>query len=99
MRFERFIALRYLLTKRNHAFISVISWVSILGVALGVAALIVVLGVMNGFSNELRDKILGVNAHVVVTSLEGTLRDYERLAESRVRCPAWPAPCRFCIPR
>ncbi|SDB28492.1 lipoprotein-releasing system permease protein [Desulfonatronum thiosulfatophilum] len=79
MRFERFIALRYLLTKRNHAFISVISWISILGVALGVASLIVVLGVMNGFSNELRDKILGVNAHIVVTSLEGTIRDYEPL--------------------
>lgn len=81
MRFERFIALRYLLTRGNHAFISVISWVSVLGVALGVAALIVVLGVMNGFSNELRDKILGVNAHIVVTSLEGVIRDYGRLAE------------------
>lgn len=79
MRFERFIALRYLLTRGNHAFISVISWVSVLGVALGVAALIVVLGVMNGFSSELRDKILGVNAHIVVTSLEGVIRDYDRL--------------------
>ncbi|WP_028573173.1 lipoprotein-releasing ABC transporter permease subunit [Desulfonatronum lacustre] len=81
MRFERFIALRYLLTRGNHAFISVISWVSVLGVALGVAALIVVLGVMNGFSNELRDKILGVNAHIVVTSLEGVIRDYDHLTE------------------
>jgi len=80
MRLERFIALRYLLNRGNHAFISVISWVSILGVALGVASLIVVLGVMNGFSNELRDKILGVNAHIVVTSLEGTIRDYADLA-------------------
>lgn len=87
MRFERFIALRYLLTKRNHAFISVISWVAILGVALGVAALIVVLGVMNGFSNELRDKILGVNAHVIVTSMEGTLRDHERLREKARQVP------------
>ncbi|TVQ98510.1 MAG: lipoprotein-releasing ABC transporter permease subunit [Desulfovibrionales bacterium] len=81
MRFERFIALRYLLTRGSHAFISVISWVSVLGVALGVAALIVVLGVMNGFSSELRDKILGVNAHIVVTSLEGVIRDYDHLTE------------------
>lgn len=81
MRLERFIAWRYLLTKRHHAFISVISWVAILGVALGVTALIVVLGVMNGFSNELRDKILGVNAHVIVTSMEGTIRDHEALTE------------------
>ncbi|HDQ41003.1 MAG TPA: lipoprotein-releasing ABC transporter permease subunit [Desulfonatronum sp.] len=87
MRLERFIALRYLLTKRHHAFISVISWVAILGVALGVAALIVVLGVMNGFSNELRDKILGVNAHVIVTSLEGTIRDHERLGEKARHVP------------
>ena len=85
MRLERFIALRYLLTKSHHAFISVISWVAILGVGLGVAALIVVLGVMNGFSNELRDKILGVNAHVVVTSLEGTIRDYGLLAKAAGR--------------
>lgn len=87
MRLERFIALRYLLTKRNHAFISVISWVAILGVALGVASLIVVLGVMNGFSNELRDKILGVNAHVIVTSLEGTIRGHERLVEKARQVP------------
>ncbi|SMP40847.1 lipoprotein-releasing system permease protein [Desulfonatronum zhilinae] len=87
MRFERFIALRYLLTRGNHAFISVISWVSVLGVALGVAALIVVLGVMNGFSNELRDKILGVNAHIVVTSLEGVIRDYDHLTERAESVP------------
>lgn len=87
MRFERFIALRYLTTKRNHAFISIISWVSILGVALGVASLIVVLGVMNGFSNELRDKILGVNSHIIVTSLEGTIRNYDSLAEKAEQVP------------
>jgi lipoprotein-releasing system permease protein len=87
MRFESFIALRYLLTKRDHAFISVISWVAILGVALGVATLIVVLGVMNGFSHELRDKILGVNAHVLVTSLEGTIRDYDRLTAQARQVP------------
>ncbi len=66
MSFEFFIAARYLRAKRKQAFISVISLVSILGVALGVASLIIVLGVMNGFSQNLRDKILGINAHVVV---------------------------------
>lgn len=77
MRFELFIALRYLFTRRRHSFISVISLVSVLGVALGVGSLIVVLGVMNGFSNDLREKILGVNSHAIVMHLEGGLTDYE----------------------
>jgi len=82
MRFELFIALRYLFTRRRHSFISVISLVSVLGVGLGVASLIVVLSVMNGFSNDLRDKILGVNAHVVVMHLEGGLPEYEEQMRS-----------------
>ncbi|WP_461210290.1 lipoprotein-releasing ABC transporter permease subunit [Desulfocurvus sp. DL9XJH121] len=81
MSFERFIALRYLLARRKQAFISVISLISILGVAIGVAALIVVLGVMNGMSTDLRDKILGVNAHLLVGSLEASIADYKDLAQ------------------
>jgi len=77
MRFELFIALRYLFSRRKHGFISAISLISMLGVALGVAALIIVLGVMNGFSQNLRDKILGVNAHVLVSSLKGPFGEYE----------------------
>lgn len=65
MRFELFIALRYLLARRKQAFISVISIISIAGVGLGVAALIVVMGVMNGFTTDLREKIMGVNAHAM----------------------------------
>ncbi len=80
MSFEFFIALRYLRAKRKQAFISVISLVSILGVALGVAALIIVLGVMNGFSQNLRDKILGLNAHIVVGDYTGGISDYRQLA-------------------
>lgn len=76
MRFELFIALRYLLSRRKHGFISAISLISVLGVALGVAALIVVLGVMNGFSDNLRDKILGVNAHIIVTNISGPFSEY-----------------------
>ncbi|MBZ2171169.1 lipoprotein-releasing ABC transporter permease subunit [Nitratidesulfovibrio sp. SRB-5] len=70
MSFELFVALRYLFARRRQTFISVISVTSILGVALGVASLIVVLGVMNGFTTDLRDKILGANAHGIVMSAD-----------------------------
>ncbi len=79
MSFESFVASRYLLSRRKHSFISVISIFSVIGIALGVAALIVVLGVMNGFSNNLQQKILGVNAHLIITSLQGPIKDYGKL--------------------
>jgi len=79
MNFELYVALRYLLARRKQAFISVISLISVLGVALGVAALIIVLGVMTGFSTDLRDKILGVNAHLFVLSTAGGISDYQDL--------------------
>ncbi len=82
MRFELFVALRYLFSRRKHSFISAISLISILGVALGVASLIVVLGVMNGFSQNLRDKILGVNPHVMVSSFHGPFAGYEDHADN-----------------
>ena len=63
MRFELFVALRYLFARRKQAFIYIISAMSVLGVAIGVAALVVVLGVYNGFTTDIRDKILGANAH------------------------------------
>ncbi|WP_319543824.1 lipoprotein-releasing ABC transporter permease subunit [uncultured Pseudodesulfovibrio sp.] len=81
MRFETFIALRYLFALRKQSFISVISLFAVCGVAIGVGALIVVIGVMNGFSTDLRDKILGVNAHILVTSLRGGINDYQALAD------------------
>lgn len=67
MRFELFVALRYLFARRKQAFIYVISAMSVLGVAIGVAALVVVLGVYNGFTTDIRDKILGANAHIIVS--------------------------------
>lgn len=76
MSFESFIAMRYLMARSKQTFISVISVTSILGVALGVASLIVVLGVMNGFTKDLRDKILGVNAHAITMSVGGGIADY-----------------------
>ncbi|MBG0789645.1 MAG: lipoprotein-releasing ABC transporter permease subunit [Desulfovibrionaceae bacterium] len=87
MRFETFIALRYLFALRKQSFISVISLFAVCGVAIGVGALIVVIGVMNGFSTDLRDKILGVNAHILVTSLRGGMADYEELAEEAKKVP------------
>jgi lipoprotein-releasing system permease protein len=78
--FELFVGLRYTRAKRRNHFISFISLISMLGIALGVAALIVVLSVMNGFGNELRDRILGVVSHVTVTGEHGALDDWSGLA-------------------
>ena len=67
LQFELFVAARYLFARRKQTFIYVISLMSILGVALGVGALVIVFGVYNGFTTDIRDKIIGANAHVVVT--------------------------------
>ncbi len=80
MRFETFVAMRYLFALRKQSFISVISLFAVCGVAIGVGALIVVIGVMNGFSTDLREKILGVNSHILVTSIRGGIKDYQALA-------------------
>ena len=75
--FEWMIALRYLRARRKEGFISVIAGFSFLGIMLGVATLIIVLSVMNGFRNELFDKILGLNGHVVIHSMTGNFTDYK----------------------
>ncbi|MBU1007384.1 MAG: lipoprotein-releasing ABC transporter permease subunit [Candidatus Omnitrophica bacterium] len=80
MRYELWISFRYLISKRRERFISIISFISIAGVAVGVMALIVVLAVMSGFDNDLRDKIVGTNSHVIIEK-EGGIADYEALAE------------------
>lgn len=87
MRFETFVALRYLFALRKQSFISVISLFAVCGVAIGVGALIVVIGVMNGFSTDLRDKILGVNSHILVTSIRGGIKDYRELADETMQVP------------
>jgi lipoprotein-releasing system permease protein len=79
--FEWMLALRYLRARRKEGFISVIAGFSFLGIMLGVATLIIVLSVMNGFRNELFDKILGLNGHVVIHSMTGRFTDYEDVAE------------------
>ncbi len=80
-RFEWMIAGRYLRARRKEGFISVIAGFSFLGIMLGVATLIIVMAVMNGFRTELLSKILGINGHVVVQPLDGPLTDYAAVAE------------------
>ncbi|MDD5722126.1 MAG: lipoprotein-releasing ABC transporter permease subunit [Syntrophales bacterium] len=76
MSYEFFIGLRYLKAKRTHTFISVNTFISVAGIFLGVAALIIVLAVMNGFETELRDKILGINSHIVLMEYDGGMKDH-----------------------
>jgi lipoprotein-releasing system permease protein len=78
-----YIGARYTRAKRRNHFISFISMTSMLGVALGVAALITVLSVMNGFEKELRERILGMTSHAFVTGSDGTLADWQK-AESLI---------------
>ncbi|GLS03281.1 lipoprotein releasing system protein [Chitiniphilus shinanonensis] len=78
--YELLIGLRYTRAKRRNGFISFISLVSILGIALGVAALIIVLSVMNGFQEEVRNRILGMASHVQVTGPDGTLQHWNSVA-------------------
>jgi lipoprotein-releasing system permease protein len=63
---ELFVGMRHLRSKKKNAFVSITTWISVLGISLGVATLIVVVGVMSGFERELRSKILGTQSHVVV---------------------------------
>ncbi len=79
--FEWMVAARYLRPRRQEGFISVIAAFSLLGTALGVATLIVVMAVMNGFRVELLDRILGLNGHIVVQDIEGGVRNYDALAD------------------
>jgi len=77
---ELFVGLRYLRTKRRTRFVSFITLISLLGIALGVAALIVILSVMNGFEGELRSRLLAMTAHGTVSSASGRVRDWPSLA-------------------
>lgn len=79
MPFELLIGLRYLKAKRKSTFISLITLISVAGVALGVMALIIVLAVMTGFEEDLKDKILGTNAHIVILNGSGPMDDYQKL--------------------
>ena len=81
MRFEDFVGLRYLMAKRDRNMFSVITLISTGGVAVGVMALIVVLGVMGGFESDFREKIIGSKAHVVVSAVDGYLDNYDEIRQ------------------
>jgi lipoprotein-releasing system permease protein len=82
MAYELLIGLRYLRARRRETFISLITVISILGVMIGVMTLNVVMAVMTGFEETLRDRLLGINAHVALVRTGGELADYERLVQA-----------------
>jgi lipoprotein-releasing system permease protein len=75
--YEWFISRRYLRAKHRHGFISLISLISVIGITVGVIALIVVLSVYSGFTDGLRDQILGINSHIIVQSVDGPIENYD----------------------
>ena len=85
--FELFVGLRYTRAKRRNNFISFISFISILGIALGIAALITVMSVMNGFEKEIRARILGVAAHIQISGAEKGLADWTAVAAEAKKNP------------
>jgi lipoprotein-releasing system permease protein len=85
--FEWMLSLRYLRARRKEGFISVIAGFSFLGIMLGVATLIIVMAVMNGFRQELLDKILGLNGHLLIQPLESPLTDWQVVADRVGKVP------------
>src|SRR5947199_9751479 len=83
--FEWMLSLRYLRARRQEGFISVNAGFSFLGIMLGVATLIVVMAVMNGFRKELLDKILGLNGHLLIQPLESPLTDWQQVSDRLAR--------------
>ena len=86
-RYERMVARRYLLPGKGEGFIFLVAAISLIAVALGVAALIIVMSVMNGFRAELFDKIVGLNGHAVVQGYDGRLADWQRIADAARKTP------------
>jgi len=77
---EIFIGLRYTRAKRKNHFVSFIAFISMAGVALGVFSLIVVLSVMNGFGNELRNRTLSMTSHATISGFDGTVSNWKNVA-------------------
>ncbi len=81
MNFELFVSLKHLKTKRGKSLLSLLTVISVAGVAVGVMTLIVVLAVMNGFQNDLRSKILGITSHIMVFKIGNVVTDYDRVID------------------
>ncbi len=86
--YELFIGLRYTRAKKRNHFISFISLISLMGITLGMTALITVMSVMNGFQKEVRTRILGVASHVQIGSMHGNLSHWQQTAEEAVKHPS-----------
>src|SRR5580700_10327918 len=86
-RFEWMLSMRYLRSQRREGFISFIAAISFLSLTIGVAALIIVMAVMNGFRKELLDKILGLNGHMLVQPIDSPLNDWEAVAARIAQVP------------
>ncbi|MDQ3479309.1 MAG: lipoprotein-releasing ABC transporter permease subunit [Pseudomonadota bacterium] len=86
-RYERMVARRYLLPGKGEGFIFLVASISLVAVALGVAALIIVMSVMNGFRGELFDKIVGLNGHAIIQGYEGRLSNWQQIADAARKTP------------
>jgi lipoprotein-releasing system permease protein len=87
VRYETFIGLRYLRSKHRNYYISLITIIAVVGVMFGVSALVVVLSVTSGFQDEFRDKVLGTNAHAVVSKYSTDFKEYDEVADAVRRVP------------
>jgi lipoprotein-releasing system permease protein len=81
MNYETTVALRYLRSKRKDKFISFTTWIAVVGIGIGVMALILVIAVMTGFQDEIRERILGINPHILVLSTVGEIKDPGQLVD------------------
>jgi len=97
MPFELFVGLRYLMAKRKQTFISVISFISMAGIAVGVAALLIVISVMTGAQQDIREKILGMLAHVQLYPFERGLERGDRVADAVEKVPGVVAAAPFIV--
>ena len=86
-RYERMIARRYLLPGKGEAFVLLVAGFSLGAVMLGVAALVIVMSVMNGFRAELFDKVVGLNGHAVIQGFDGRLANWQQIADSARKTP------------
>lgn len=93
--YELFIGLRYTRAKKRNHFISFISLISLMGITLGMTALITVMSVMNGFQKEVRARILGVASHVQIGSYQGNVRYWQQIADEAIQHPAVEAAAPF----
>ena len=82
MNFETAIGSGTLLSKRKEAFISFTTWIAVIGIAIGVMALIIVIAVMTGFQDEIRERILGINPHILILNLNGEIKEPQKLTKA-----------------